>query len=159
MIRRRWLLGLAVGSLMLVAGCPLNGLGGLGPLDYAIPDGAYSGKLSMTASFWQNGVDDGQDFDSWGTTKTFKTGDLINKVTGDWFYPGDQDTLDFGSLQLAGEVTDVEQFDWGYHCAVRRHGKLVRGAAIGDTARRLHPRKQWDRLGGGHNRAGFAEPI
>lgn len=112
---RQSLVGLAAGSLMLVAGCPLEGIGGPGPLDYAIPDGTYAGKLSLTASFWENGVDDGQDFDEWNTTRIFKTGDLINKVTGDWFYPGDRDTLDYGSLQISREVTDVEQFDWGYH--------------------------------------------
>lgn len=115
MMMRHSLIGLAAGSVILVAGCPLEGSGGSGPLDYAIPDGAYAGKLSLTASFWENGVDDGQDFDAWQTTRIFKTGDLINKVTGDWFYPGDRDTLDFGSLQVARVVTDVEQFDWGYH--------------------------------------------
>jgi hypothetical protein len=97
---------------MLIAGC---GSGDLGPLDYAIPDGTYAGTLRLTASFWQNGVYDGQDFDEWDTTRIFRTGDLINKVTGDWFYWGDQDTLDFGTLQIARVVTDVEQFDWGYH--------------------------------------------
>lgn len=98
-----------------MAGCLVDGSGGLGPFDYAIPDGTYAGKLSLTASFWQYGVDDGQDFDEWDTTRTFKTGDLINKVTNDWFYPGDQDTLDLGSLKVTRVVTDVEQFDWGYH--------------------------------------------
>jgi hypothetical protein len=109
---RQLLVGLTAGSWILIAGC---GSEGLGPLDYAIPDGTYAGTLSLTASFWQNGVDDGQDFDEWDATRTFKTGDLINKVTGDWFYWGDQDTLDLGSLQVARVVTDVEQFDWGYH--------------------------------------------
>ena len=111
---RRTLAVLAAGSMMLVAGCPQGG-SGLGPLEYAIPDGTYAGKLSLTASFWNEGQSDGQDFDEWETTRIFKTGDLINKVTGDWFYPGDEDTLDFGSLQIAREVTEVEQFDWGYH--------------------------------------------
>ncbi len=115
MTSRLSLLGLAAASLILVAGCPQDNGGAWGPLDYAIPDGTYAGTLSLTASFWQNGVDDGQDFDEWETTRRFKTGDLINKVTNDWFYPGDQDTLDFGSLQLVRVVTDVEQFDWGYH--------------------------------------------
>lgn len=113
-LRRSWV-GWAGVNLVLVTGCSTDGIGGLGPLEYAIPDGTYAGKLSLTASFWQNGVDDGQDFDEWETTRIFKTGDLINKVTGDWFYPGDQDTLDYGSLQIARQVTDVEQFDWGYH--------------------------------------------
>ena len=126
---RHLLVGLTAGSWVLIAGCPMDGSGGLGPLEYAIPDGTYAGKLSLTASFWQYGVSDGQDFDEWDTTRIFKTGDLINKVTGDWFYPGDQDTLDYGSLQIARVVTDVEQFDWGYHvlfdvaarwCAARR---------------------------------------
>jgi hypothetical protein len=93
----------------------MDGSGGFGPYPYAIPDGTYAGKLSLTASFWQYGVDDGQDFDEWDATRTFHTGDLINKVTNDWFYPGDQDTLDYGTLQLARVVTEVEQFDWGYH--------------------------------------------
>lgn len=115
MTLRRALVGLAAGSWILVAGCPLDGVGVSGPLEYAIPDGSYAGKLNLTASFWQNGVDDGQDFDEWDATRTFKTGDLINKVTGDWFYPGDRDTLNLGSLQVARVVTDVEQFDWGYH--------------------------------------------
>lgn len=106
---------LATMSLLLVAGCPMDGLGGMDPLAYAIPDGTYAGRLSLTASFWQYGVADGQDFDEWDATRTFKTGDLINKVTGDWFYPGDRDTLDLGSFQVARVVTDVEQFDWGYH--------------------------------------------
>lgn len=115
MTLRQSLFGLAAGNLFLMAGCPLGGLGNFGPLDYAIPDGTYGGKLSLTASFWENGVDDGQDFDEWETTRIFKTGDLINKVTGDWFYPGDQDTLDYGSLHIERIVTEVEQFDWGYH--------------------------------------------
>lgn len=115
MMMRQSLAGLAAGSLMLMAGCPVEPGGGSGPFDYAIPDGTYAGKLSLTASFWENGVDDGQDFDEWETTRIFKTGDLINKVTDEWFYPGDRDTLDFGSLQVARVVTDVEQFDWGYH--------------------------------------------
>lgn len=112
---RQSLVGLVAGSLVLVAGCPLDGLEGWGPLEYAIPNGTYTGELSMTASFWQYGVDDGQDFDEWDDSRTFETGDLINEMTGDWFYPGDQDTLDFGSLQVARVVTEVEQFDWGYH--------------------------------------------
>lgn len=116
MILRQSLVGLAAGSMMLVAGCPLDGLGGLGgPFDYAIPDGTYGGKLILTATMWQNGEFDDQSFDEWETTRIFKTGDLVNKVTNDWFYPGDQDTLDFGSLQIAREVYEVEQFDWGYH--------------------------------------------
>lgn len=114
MTMRQLLVGLTAGSLILVVGCPLD-FGNSDPLEYAIPDGIYAGKLSLTASFWQNGVDDGQDFDEWDTTRTFKTGDLINKVTDDWFYPGDQDSLDLGSLQVVRVVTDVEQFDWGYH--------------------------------------------
>jgi hypothetical protein len=115
MTLRQSLVGLAAGSLTLVAGCPLGGFGGSGPLEYAIPDGTYAGRLNLTASFWENGVDDGQDFDEWDTTRIFKTGDLINKVTNDWFYPGDRDNLDYGSLQIAREVAEVEQFDWGYH--------------------------------------------
>jgi hypothetical protein len=107
MTLRQLIVGLTAGSWIFIAGCPQDGSGGFGPLDYAIPDGTYAGKLSLTASFWQNG--------EWDATRTFKTGDLINKVTGDWFYWGDQDTLDFGSLQVARVVTDVEQFDWGYH--------------------------------------------
>lgn len=115
MTLRRSLIGLAAGSLMLVAGCLPEDGGGWGRLEYAIPDGTYAGKLNLTASFWEYGVDDGQDFDEWPDTRTFKTGDLINPVTGDWFYPGDWDTLDLGSLQVARVVTEVEQFDWGYH--------------------------------------------
>lgn len=115
MTLQRSLAGLVAGCLVFLAGCPMDGAGGSGSLEYAIPDGTYAGKLSLTASFWQNGVDDGQDFDEWETTRIFKTGDLINKVTNDWFYPGDRDTLDYGSLQIARQVAEVEQFDWGYH--------------------------------------------
>ena len=60
---RQLLVGLTAGSWILAAGCPMDGSGGLGPLEYAIPDGTYAGKLSLTASFWQYGVSDGQDFD------------------------------------------------------------------------------------------------
>ncbi|MDX2198675.1 MAG: hypothetical protein SF069_06850 [Phycisphaerae bacterium] len=112
---RKALAALAMGQMVLMGGCPLGGLEDFGPFDYAIPDGTYGGKLELTASFWENGVDDGQDYDEWETTRIFKTGDLINKVTGDWFYPGDVDTLSYGSLEIERVVTEVEQFEWGYH--------------------------------------------
>lgn len=100
------------GGLATLTGCPFGD--GFGPYDYAIANGTYKGTLDLTASFWRDGVDDGQDFDSFEATRVFDTGDLINNETGEWFYPNDMDHIDLGSLQVDRRVVDVEQFDWGY---------------------------------------------